>query len=274
MLSGRREQHQAGIPQYNMDKVAFLNLSLHSFNQERAWEKFFDGGDKDSFSLYIHSKSNKKCRFSDHYIDKIIPTGWGHFSLVEATIELIKAALKDEGNEYFSLISDSHFPLYTLDKTISLIKERYPKTTFAKHFSFHTKVKSQLTFRKGVKNYKFDEYNAVCQFFVLRRKDAIKFVETFDHWSEFFVKNEVIFADEFYFWGVGKEIGVDFDMGQATTYSDWSIRRDEFGKIERNPKAFKMLSSAMVKFYREEGFLYSRKVMPNTLVATNPFLLK
>ena len=117
-----------------MDKVAFLNLSLHSFNQERVWEKFFDGGDKNSFNLYIHSKSKNKCRFSDYYIDKSISTGWGHFSLVEATIELIKAALEDEENEYFSLISDSHFPLYTLGETVSLIKERYPKTTFAKHF--------------------------------------------------------------------------------------------------------------------------------------------
>ena len=255
-----------------MKKVAFLNLSLHSFNQERVWEKFFDGGDKNSFNLYIHSKSKKKCRFSDYYIDKSIPTGWGHFSLVEATIELIKAALEDEDNEYFSLISDSHFPLYTLDKTVSLIKERYPKTTFSKHFSFHTKVKSQLTFRKGLKGYKFDNYNAVCQFFVLRRVDAVKFVETFNDWSKFFVKNEVIFADEFYFWGVGKEIGVDFEMGKATTYSDWSIRKDKLGKVERNPKAFKVFSSAMLQFYRDKGFLYSRKVMPNTLVITRPFI--
>jgi hypothetical protein len=272
LQNGQREKLQVGTPQYDMKKVAFLNLSLHSFSQERVWEKFFSEGGKDSFNLYIHSKSKKECRFSDYYIDKSITTGWGHFSLVEATIELIKAALEDEYNEYFSLISDSHFPLYTLDKTISLVKDRYKKTTFAKHFSFHTKAKSQLTFREGVKNYKFDEYNAVCQFFILRRKDAIKFVETFDHWSKFFVKDKVIFADEFYFWGVGKEIGVDFEMGQATTYSDWSIRKDEFGKIERNPRAFKMFSSKMLHFCREKGFLYSRKIMPNTLITINPFI--
>ena len=249
-----------------MDKVAFLNLSLHSFNQERAWGKFFDGGDKDSFNLYIHSKSKKKCRFSDYYIDKTIPTGWGHFSLVEATIELIKAALKDEGNEYFSLISDSHFPLYTLDKTISLIKERYPKTTFAKHFSFHTKVKSQKLFKEGIKGYDFGEYNAVCQFFVCRRRDIEVFIETFEHWSQFFVKEKVIFADEFYFLGVAEQLGMHFKMDQATTYSDWSFRKLPDGKLDRNPRVFNTFNKAMLESYRNQGFLYARKVMPNTLI--------
>ena len=252
-----------------MNKVAFLNLSLHSFNQEGVWKKFFEGGDEDLFNLYIHSKSKKSRFFSDYFIDKKVPTSWGQFSLVEATIELIKAALEDEDNEYFSLISDSHLPLYSLDETVSLIRERYPKTTFAKHFSFHTKVKSQLTFRKGVKDYKFDKYNAVCQFFVLRRKDAIKFVETFDHWSKYFVKNEVVFADEFYFWGVAREIGIDFDMGQATTYSDWSIRKDQHGKISRNPRAFESFSRAMMQNYRNRNFLYVRKIMPETFITVN-----
>ena len=41
-------------------KVAFLNLSLDSFNQKRIWKKFFDDGDEETFNLYIHSK-NKKC---------------------------------------------------------------------------------------------------------------------------------------------------------------------------------------------------------------------
>lgn len=250
-------------------KVAFLNLSLDSFNHKRVWKIFFDSGDQESFNLYIHSK-NKKCSVFPHYfIENTVPTEWGQFSLVEATIELIKEALEDEDNEYFSLISDSHLPLYPLDKTVSLIKDRYPKTTFAKHFSFHTKVKSQLTFRKGVKDYKFDKYNAVCQFFVLRRKDAIKFVETFDHWSKYFVKNEVIFADEFYFWGVAREIGIDFDMGQATTYSDWSIRKDQHGKISRNPRAFESFSRAMMQNYRNRNFLYVRKIMPETFITVN-----
>ena len=69
-------------------KVAFLNLSLDSFNHKNIWKKFFNGGDKETFNLYIHSK-NKKCSvFKDHFIKNTVPTKWGQFSLVEATIEI------------------------------------------------------------------------------------------------------------------------------------------------------------------------------------------
>ena len=253
-----------------MEKVAFLDLTINSFNQNKFWKTFFNEGDINSFNLYIHPKERKSSVFSDYYIDNIVPTSWGHFSLVEATIELMKAGLKDEENEYFTLISDSHFPLYDLDTTVDLIKKKYKKTTFSKHFSFHTKVKSQKIFREGVKGYNFGEYNAVCQFFVCRRKDVETFVKTFEHWSQFFVKEKVIFADEFYFWGIANQLGMDFEMGQATTYSDWSIRKDSVGNIDRNPRAFKKISKGMVDTYRKNGYLFVRKIMPSTFVMVDP----
>lgn len=247
-------------------KVAFLNLSLDSFNHKNIWNKFFNGGDKETFNLYIHSK-NKKCSvFKDHFIKNTVPTKWGQFSLVEATIELMKSALVDEQNEYFTLISDSHLPLYSLNETVDLIKQRYNILTFTKHFSFHTKVKSQKIFKEGIKGYDFGEYNAVCQFFVCRRRDVETFIETFEHWSQFFVKEKVVFADEFYFWGIAEQLGMDFKMGQATTYSDWSFRKLPDGKLERNPRAFNTFNKAMLESYRNQGFLYARKAMPSTLI--------
>ena len=113
-------------------KVAFLNLSLNSFNHRIIWNSFFEQGDKDIFNLYIHSKDKKCFLFKDYFIKNTVPTKWGHFSLVEATIELMKTALKDEQNEYFTLISDSHLPLYNLNDTVKLIKERYTTLTFSK----------------------------------------------------------------------------------------------------------------------------------------------
>ena len=110
-----------------MGKVAFLNLTINSFNQHKLWKTFFNEGDINSFNLYIHPKERKSSIFSDYYVDNIVPTSWGHFSLVEATIELMKAGLEDQENEYFTLISDSHFPLYDLDTTVDLIKKKYKK---------------------------------------------------------------------------------------------------------------------------------------------------
>jgi hypothetical protein len=253
-----------------MEKVAFLNLTINSFYHNRIWEEFFNQGDKDCFNLYLHSKHQTKHPFSNHCIKNTVPTAWGHFSLVEATIELMKAALEDEENEYFTLISDSHFPLYDLDTTVDLIRKKYKKMTFAKHFSFHTKVKSQKLFKEGIKGYDFGEYNAVCQFFVCRRKDVEVFIETFEHWSQFFVKEKVIFADEFYFWGIAKQLGMDFEMGQATTYSDWSVRKDSVGNVERNPRAFDQINKRMVDVYRENGYLFVRKIVPSTFVTVDP----
>lgn len=253
-------------------KVAFLNLSLDSFNHSNVWDQFFKNGNQDLFNLYIHSK-NKKCKtFSKYFIENTVPTEWGQFSLVEATIELFKAALEDEQNEYFTLISDSHIPLYTLGETVKLIQERYPILTFSKHFSFHTKVKSQKVLREGViAPHPFTEYNAVCQFFTLRRCEAEIFIQTFDEFKKFFVRNHVIFADEFYFWAVAKELDMDFNMGQASTYSDWSFRRLPDGKLDRNPKAFNTFNSVMLQSYRNQGFLFARKAMPETLITTKLF---
>lgn len=254
-----------------MQKVAFLNLTYNSFNRNDLWDKFFKSGDKDSFNLYIHPKSKEENIFSDFFIENTVETDWGQFSLVEATIELMKAALQDEENEYFSLVSHAHLPLYDLDTTVSLIKKSYKNTTFAKHFSFFTKVKSQLVLREGVINHPFDQYNAVCQFFLCRRKEVEAFVESFEEYSRYFVKNKVIFADEFYFWAVARELKMNFKIGQATTYSDWSIRRGSGNKIERNPRWFHKFDDHMLNRYRESNFIYVRKIEENTIIDTDPF---
>tara|TARA_Y100000004_G_scaffold152411_1_gene175560 strand:- start:415 stop:1203 length:789 start_codon:yes stop_codon:yes gene_type:complete len=261
-----------------MKKVAFLNLSYNAFNKNDVWKDFFDQGssseyNQNSFNLYIHPKDDSQCVFSDYFIDNRVETGWGHFSLVEATIELMKAALEDEDNEYFTLISDSHIPLYSLEEIIKLIEKKYSKMTFSTHGAISTKQASQRVLKHGVQgNHHFNLYNAVCQFFVCRRKDAIKFIETFDHFSQFFIKNEVIFADEFYFWAVARELKMDFDIGQASTYSDWHEYPIEgTHAISRQPREMKYLNSLVLKTLRDQGFLFARKVMPTTEISADIF---
>ena len=256
-----------------MKKVAFLNLSLNAFNKNDVWKEFFDRGNQSSFNLYIHPKDESQCVFSDYFINNRVETGWGHFSLVEATIELMKAALEDEDNEYFTLISDSHFPLYSLDETTKLIEEKYNKMTFSTHGAISSKQKGQRVLRCGVQgNHNFNLYNAVCQFFVCRRKDAIEFIETFNHFKQFFIKNEVIFADEFYFWAVARELKMDFDIGQASTYSDWDIYIiPGSNEIARQPREVEYFNSLVLKTLRNQGFLFTRKIMPTTEISADIF---
>ena len=260
-----------------MKKVAFLNLSYNSFNKNDIWKDFFDRGDQNSFNLYIHPKDDSQCVFSDYFIDNRVETAWGHFSLVEATIELMKAALEDEDNEYFTLISDSHAPLYSLDEATKLIKQKYEKMTFSTHGAISTKGKSQRVLKRGVQgDHCFNLYNAVCQFFVCRRKDAICFIETFDHYSKFFIKNKVILADEFYFWAVARELKalyqMDFDIGQASTYSDWhEYTVGGTNKIARQPREEISLNNLVLKALRQQGYIFTRKVMPTTKISADIF---
>ena len=80
------------------------------------------------------------------------------------------------------------------------------------------------------------------------------------------MKEKVVFADEFYFLGVAEQLGMHFKMDQATTYSDWSFRKLTDGKLDRNPRAFNTFNKTMLESYRNQGFLYARKVMPDTLI--------
>ena len=256
-----------------MKKVAFLNLSYNSFNRNDIWKDFFDQGNQNSFNLYIHPKDDYQCVFSDYFIDNRVETAWGHFSLVEATIELMKAALNDKDNEYFTLISDSHLPLYPLDKVVNLIKKNFNKMTFSTHGAISTKQKGQRVLKHGVQgDHCFNLYNAVCQFFVCRRKDATRFIETFEHYSKFFIKKKTIFADEFYFWAVARDLKMDFDIGLPTTYSDWEIYQIP-GKntIARQPREESSLNSLVLKTLRRQGFIFTRKIMPTTKISADIF---
>tara|TARA_B110000444_G_scaffold75747_1_gene71362 strand:+ start:1575 stop:2348 length:774 start_codon:yes stop_codon:yes gene_type:complete len=254
-----------------MKKVAFLNLSYNAFNKNDVWKDFFDQGDQNSFNLYIHPKCDSQCVFSDYFIKNRVETGWGHFSLIEATIELMKAALEDNDNEYFTLISDSHLPLYSLDETTKRIEKKYSKMTFSIHGAISTKAKSQRVLNHGVQgDHNFKLYNAVCQFFVCRRKDAIQFIETFEHFTQFFIKNKVIFADEFYFWAVARELKMDFDIGQASTYADWEVYKIAgTNQISRQPREIEFFNTLVLQTLRNQGFLFTRKVMPNTQISAN-----
>ena len=253
-----------------MKKVAFLNLTYDTFNQEDVWGKFFNEGDPNSWNLYIHSKTSPPSIFSKHYIPNIVETDWGHFSLVEATIEMMKEALKDKDNEYFSLISGAHIPLYSLDCIVDLIKNTYKTTTFSKHYSFKTKAASQKVLREGVLEKRFKKYYAVCQFSVWRRKEVEVFVETFEEYSKYFVKKHVIFADEFYFWAVANDLSLDYKIGQASTYSDWNPDvLDKNGQRERTPRIIKEVNHAILKFLREKGFIFARKTIRDSLIKTD-----
>jgi len=94
-----------------MTKIAFLFLTQKEFTQEKLWNNYFYGIDKEKFSIYIHSKPEFiHNKFSDNQIDSI-QTEWGKFSIVEAQQKLINESLNDENNTHFIFISESTIPI-------------------------------------------------------------------------------------------------------------------------------------------------------------------
>ncbi|KAJ1631418.1 glycosyl transferase [Pavlovales sp. CCMP2436] len=95
-------------------KVAFLFLTRGGLHAEELWADFFRGVDPAQFSLYAHTKappppSSVLARWR---IGEIVPTEWGSISLVHATLALLRAAMVDEANSKFVLLSESCVPLY------------------------------------------------------------------------------------------------------------------------------------------------------------------
>ena len=242
-----------------MDKVAFLVLSYDSFTKSREWQVFFQSLRADQYNLYIHSKNKTKSSFRKYYIKDTVPTAWGYFSLVEATIQLMKESLSDKNNEYFILISDSHFPLLDGNTTVESIKKK------CRGLIFHGNDKIVKGKFLGVDNYNF-VHKKVSQFFMCRREHVEKFVESFDYYSQFFIKNRVTFADEFYFCAIANDLKMKYLTRQHTCYIDWSDRKNPQGKLYRKPYAFSHLSKEQIDLLIQKDYLFVRKILPHTVL--------
>lgn len=85
-----------------------------------AWDPFFQGAERELFSVYIHSRPgfvySKRTTACQYFFDRQLPNSiqvdWGEASMVEAERLLLGEALKDTRNDRFLLLSDSCVPLY------------------------------------------------------------------------------------------------------------------------------------------------------------------
>ena len=66
---------------------------------------------KNGFNIYIHPKNIVDDKYKKYVIKNIIQTEWAKFSIVEATNNLLKEAIKNEDNKYFILCSQDSFLL-------------------------------------------------------------------------------------------------------------------------------------------------------------------
>jgi hypothetical protein len=134
-----------------MNKIAFLYLTIDNPN------KTIDYLIKNKYNIYIHPKNELDNKYKKYIINKIVNTEWGTWSLVEASINLLKSALKNVDNDYFFLCSGDS---YLLNKKFNY----YGLSCF----DF---VKKQ------------DNYYKTSQWWILNKTDAITIVTTINKYK-------------------------------------------------------------------------------------------
>ncbi|KAK3140335.1 hypothetical protein QOZ80_5AG0399510 [Eleusine coracana subsp. coracana] len=106
----------ARYPYRRVPKVAFMFLTRGPLPLAPLWERFFAGGDRRRFSVYVHSTPGYRPDFPPEsvFYRRQVPsqvTRWGETSMCDAERRLLANALLDPGNERFVLLSESCVPL-------------------------------------------------------------------------------------------------------------------------------------------------------------------
>ena len=107
-IGGGGGSGSTGRPRVN--KVAFLFLTAKQIPQHPIWTKFFHDADQTLYNLYVNANPDtppQRGVFAGKEIANPVTTHWGKFSMVLASVHLLKTALKDE-RQRFVLLSDNY----------------------------------------------------------------------------------------------------------------------------------------------------------------------
>jgi hypothetical protein len=111
------------------DNIAFLFLTYDNFTNQNIMKKFLINS-----NIYIHPKypNNVNTYFKKYIINNLINTEWSKYSIVLATINLLKEAFNNINNKWFVLLSQDCFPVYNYNKFKCLLN-KFNKSLFYYH---------------------------------------------------------------------------------------------------------------------------------------------
>lgn len=218
-------------------EIAFLFLVYDNFSQPKVMKNYLS-----SNNLYIHPKypNNVDDYFKKYIINDLVETEWGTYSIVQATLNLLKAAYNNKNNEFFILLSQDIFPIYNFDKLCNKIKK-------IKHSIF--------TFYNIYQNFWFTS-----QWWILKRNDVKIILDNESkNYSKFQIKNYIHAIDELYFLTVLKWNNSNYK------FINRKIMYDKFLKytIQKNPQVFNHILSNELEDIKINKSLFIRKVTSN-----------
>jgi len=194
-----------------------------------------------SDNIYIHPKYPDKVK-KEHkkYIIKnlINPTEWCHFSIVKATINLLKESFNNKSNKWFFILSQDSFPLYN---------------NYIEKFEQLHNNKSIFSFRN-----KYEDYYKTSQWWVLNRDDAEIIINTELKYEHRFTKRiKDGCADEYYF------LSVLMWENPKYKYTNLRIMYDKWLEhtIQKSPAFFNRLLKEDFDYIDKNKCLFIRKII-------------
>jgi len=230
----------------NDKKFALLFLIYDNIVNKKIMYKFISNT-KDK-NIYIHAKyPNLTDKYFKQYIIKeYVKTEWGTMSIVNATIALLKEAMKDKTNEWFILLSGDCLCLYEWAK----FKEKFFKVYENKSiFYFHSEIET---------------YYKTSQWWILNRHDV-----------KIILKNELIYAskfenirlhngayDEYYFLSILKWNNPKYSFTNLKVMYDKWLNSG----LPKSPILFNKLYDEIISDINNYQSLFIRKITKNFTV--------
>ena len=249
---------------------ALCFLTVGDLSQPAMWEAFLDGAG--SASIYCHPKHPADVAtgfLRDSIIGERVATAHGHVSLVEATLNLFRAAYADHRNQHFILLSDSAVPVVAyadVERDLtglagkSIISFRIPAAG-TEHFRRQSALPADCRFPP------FFEHD---QWVVLSREHVSLLLEKpqLQDFARMFA------PDEHYFMNVlAHRCGMKPDevLNRRKTFVNWKDRevkevKDAAGRLVKrtvHPRTYDSLTSSDVLQARGMGCWFFRKVSRN-----------
>lgn len=223
--------------------VAYLFLVYDKLHP--IWKLWFPNNEN---NIYVHSKYeliNENIRINQ--IERI-ETQWGHISLVEAMLQLLKNAMINESITHFVFLSGNCIPIfnyyYTTDRILHMEKSNI-------HL-FHKRNK------KGIHNAFNDSFIRHSQWCIFIRNDVDKILsESYTH-----LFTSVAIPDENYFGTLLNYYNVSFDSS-VTTYVNW---HKKIKKINgKSPYMYRYITDDLIYdiLQHHNNSLFIRKVEHN-----------
>jgi hypothetical protein len=234
-----------------MKKLAFLFLTYDNLKQIKVWENYFNGADKEQYTIYVHSKNPSQVSDSilrGRQIKKLVSTKWGDISLVNATINLLEEAYMNPDNMFFILVSDSCIPITTFNEFYNFLMEQDQSYILA--YDSNKERYDEILDKTFISRENFKKQH---QWMILNRSATHLIIITRQHTSIF---SKMFAPDEHYFVNVLLHYEQPF-INKLITYTDWRNSTE-------HPKTFTIVDDSLIIELRKHGFYFLRKIDRNT----------